>query len=85
MTALAEPASPTQTSPSIGFDHLACWQRRAEIGLTRQQLGEQVGCHADHIKRVEYGTARPSLDLLCRIIVALDVEPCFLLHAGTDS
>jgi transcriptional regulator with XRE-family HTH domain len=37
------------------------------VGLTRKQMAELVGCSEVAIKRIEYGTLSPSLDLIDRI------------------
>jgi predicted ATPase/DNA-binding CsgD family transcriptional regulator/tetratricopeptide (TPR) repeat protein/DNA-binding XRE family transcriptional regulator len=53
------------------------WMKRlrAELDLTQERLGEQVGCAAQTIRSFESGIRRPSRELAERLADALDVSP----------
>jgi predicted ATPase/DNA-binding CsgD family transcriptional regulator/transcriptional regulator with XRE-family HTH domain len=53
------------------------WMKRlrAELDLTQERLGEQVGCAAQTIRSFESGIRRPSRELAERLADALDVQP----------
>src|SRR5262245_12182548 len=48
---------------------------RAELDLTQERLGEQVGCAAQTIRSFESGIRRPSRELAERLADALEVAP----------
>src|SRR5262247_2184254 len=50
-------------------------RRRAELDLTQERLGEQVGCAGQTIRSFESGIRRPSRELAERLADALDVSP----------
>jgi DNA-binding XRE family transcriptional regulator len=52
-------------------------QLRECIGMTRKQMAELVGCSEVAIKRIEYGTLSPSLDLMDQITAKTG---CVLQH-----
>lgn len=47
---------------------------RLEVGVSLSELARVVGVHRSHIARIEAATARPSLDVLTAIGVALGAE-----------
>ncbi|MEW6674553.1 MAG: helix-turn-helix transcriptional regulator [Nitrospirota bacterium] len=47
---------------------------RKTRGLTQDQLSEMVDIDSKHLSRIEVGRSYPSLDVLERIAVALNVE-----------
>jgi len=49
-------------------------QRRAELGLSQQQLAELCGTTQSSIARLESGGRPPRIDTLLRIAEALDCE-----------
>jgi predicted ATPase/DNA-binding CsgD family transcriptional regulator/transcriptional regulator with XRE-family HTH domain len=53
------------------------WMKRlrAELDLTQERLGEQVGCAGQTIRSFESGIRRPSRELAERLADALDVSP----------
>jgi predicted ATPase/DNA-binding NarL/FixJ family response regulator/DNA-binding XRE family transcriptional regulator len=53
------------------------WMKRlrAELDLTQDRLGEQVGCAGQTIRSFESGIRRPSRELAERLADALDVSP----------
>src|SRR3954470_10028754 len=48
--------------------------RRAELGLTQQQLAERMGSSHSAISRIESGQHRPSVATLERLARALDLR-----------
>lgn len=49
-------------------------ERRYELGMTQQQVAEQVGTSHSYISRVEKGRSLPTLSVLKRIFAVLDEE-----------
>lgn len=47
---------------------------RLDAGISRADLAVAVGVHRSHIDRIEAGTARPSLDVLLAIGIALGAD-----------
>ncbi len=52
---------------------------RKERGLTQQQMADSIGIHVNSLKKYESGHAQPSLDVLKKIALALNVSTDFLL------
>ncbi len=52
---------------------------RKERGLTQQQMADSIGIHVNSVKKYESGQAQPSLDVLKKIALALNVSTDFLL------
>lgn len=52
---------------------------RKERGLTQQQMADTIGIHVNSLKKYESGQAQPSLDVLKKIALALNVSTDFLL------
>ncbi len=52
---------------------------RKERGLTQQQMADSIGIHVNSLKKYESGQAQPSLDVLKKIALALNVSTDFLL------
>jgi len=52
---------------------------RKERSLTQQQMAEAIGIHVNSVKKYESGQAQPSLDVLKKIALALNVSTDFLL------
>ncbi|NYZ69813.1 helix-turn-helix transcriptional regulator [Endozoicomonas sp. SM1973] len=48
-------------------------------GLTQQQMAEVIGIHLSQVKRYESGETQPSLDVLRKIALALNVSADTLL------
>ena len=46
-------------------------QRRAELGLSQEQLAEKVGCHRNYMGRIERGEQNITLDMMVRVVKAL--------------
>src|SRR5262249_24077359 len=49
--------------------------RRKELDLTQAALGDQVGCSAEYIRKIEQGTRHPSKDIALRLADALRLPP----------
>ncbi len=52
---------------------------RKERGLTQQQMADSIGIHVNSVKKYESGHAQPSLDVLKKIALTLNVSTDFLL------
>ena len=52
---------------------------RKERGLTQQQMADSIGIHVNSLKKYETSQAQPSLDVLKKIALALNVSTDFLL------
>src|SRR5918998_6014147 len=50
-------------------------QRRKQLDLTQEELGEQVGCATETIRRLEAGGRRPSKVIAQRLADALQLPP----------
>lgn len=62
--------------------------RRIELGLTQQQLGDQVALKRTSISNIEAGEQKPPLHVIYAICIALQLEPLDILptidRATTD-
>lgn len=54
-------------------------QRRTELGITQEQLAEQLDISNNHLSTIENGKGNASLPLFCNICSALEVTPDYLL------
>lgn len=52
---------------------------RKEKGITQHKLAEQVGIHVIQIRRYEAGTSQPTLDVIRRLAIALQVSTDMLI------
>jgi len=52
---------------------------RKERGLTQQQMSEVIGIHLSQVKRYESGDTQPSLEVLRKIALALNISADMLL------
>lgn len=52
---------------------------RKARGLTQQQMSEVIGIHLSQVKRYESGDTQPSLDVLRKIALALNISADLLL------
>lgn len=52
---------------------------RKENNLTQQALADSIGLHVSQVKRYEAGSSQPTLDVLRKIAVALNVSADLLL------
>jgi transcriptional regulator with XRE-family HTH domain len=59
--------------------------RRAELGVSQQQLAEWCGTTQSAIARLESGGRPPRIDTLLRIAAALDCELVVELQPRTDA
>ena len=57
---------------------------RARKGLTQRQLAEVVGVPQSSIAKIESGARQPTLPVLTRILVAVDLEPRIALEQYDD-
>ena len=44
---------------------------RKERGLTQQSLADNVAIHVSQIRRYETGTTQPTLEVICKLAIAL--------------
>lgn len=58
--------------------------RRNELKITQEQLGEICELSSAHIGHIERGTRVLSVDVLCRISSALNVSVDYLLFDSID-
>lgn len=49
-------------------------KRRYELGITQLDLAEKVGCHLNHIGRLERGHTDATLSMMYRIARALHID-----------
>lgn len=47
---------------------------RLKATLTQEQLAEKIGCHANHLGRIERGQTEPSFSMLIKLAHALKVS-----------
>jgi transcriptional regulator with XRE-family HTH domain len=57
---------------------------RAQKGMTQRQLAELAGIPQSSIAKIESGARQPTLPVLTRILVAVDLEPRIALEAYDD-
>ena len=57
---------------------------RAQKGLTQRQLAELAGVPQSSIAKIESGARQPTLPVLTRILVAVDLEPRIALEPYDD-
>lgn len=55
-------------------------ERRQELGLSQEALGEQAGLHRNYIGMVERGEQNATLVNLVLLAQVLGVDPCDLVH-----
>jgi Predicted transcriptional regulators len=58
---------------------------RDEMKLTQEQVAENAGMTPTYLSRIETGAAMPSVFIVDRIAVAMDVHPCFILPLSKPS
>lgn len=49
-------------------------QFRTEKGLSQEELAQKIGVHANHLSRYERDVASPSIEVVEKISLALDVS-----------
>lgn len=52
---------------------------RIRIGLTQQQLADQLGTHVNTVRTWEQGVSQPSAVYLARLAIAFDCSADYLL------
>ena len=57
---------------------------RAQKGLTQRQLADLAGVPQSSIAKIESGARQPTLPVLTRILVAVDLEPRIALEPYDD-
>lgn len=57
---------------------------RAKKGYSREKLGEVVGVTSKHIYNIEHGNGSLSLDLLKKLVCALDIPTVPVFYPTTD-
>ncbi len=53
--------------------------RRAELGISQEELARRIGTSASHLSGIEHGRHNTSIDHLQKLAVALDIEPRVLV------
>lgn len=54
-------------------------QLRLEYGMTQLEIANRIGVTATSVQRIEYGSARPSLDTLIRFALCFNVSLDYLV------
>ncbi len=57
-------------------------QRREDIGLSQEKLGEMVDCHRNYVGLIERGQQNVTIDMLGRFAVALECKISTLLEGA---
>jgi transcriptional regulator with XRE-family HTH domain len=57
---------------------------RRKRGLTQQQLADRIQSHVQQLKRYEGGSSQPTLDVIRKLAVALDVTSDQLLFGKNE-
>jgi transcriptional regulator with XRE-family HTH domain len=81
MTTLISNQEVTNVSDQSFADRLA--DLRKAKGYVQQTLAEKVGLHVGQIRRYETGRAQPTLDVIKKLAIALEVSADQLVF-GTD-
>lgn len=56
------------------------YEKRIEKGMTIRQLEELSGIGKATINRIENGLANPTIDVICRLALALECSPYELFY-----
>ena len=59
------------------------YEKRMEKGMTIRQLEELSGIGKATINRIENGLANPTVEVICRLAVALECSPYDLFYMVT--
>src|SRR5512146_3006225 len=51
------------------------YQRRKDLGLTRQEFAERIGCSVSALRKIEDGERRPSVQIAELIANSLNIPP----------
>lgn len=57
---------------------------RKQHGLTQQQLAGRIGIHVVQLRRYEAGSSQPTLDVIRKIVTALQVSADMLLFGKNE-
>ena len=63
----------------------AIWSARTTRGMTQEALAEQVEITTSHLKHIESGHRKPSVDVLFQLARALDLSLDSLIFQGEAS
>lgn len=55
---------------------------RRKKRMTTKALSEISGVSRAHIISIESGKSSPTIDVICKLAMALDVPPCYLYHCN---
>lgn len=58
---------------------------REDAGVTRAELARAAGIDERYLARIEDGIARPSIEIITRLSLALGADPVFRLYPSTGS
>lgn len=56
------------------------YEIRTEKGMSLRELEELSGIGKSTINRIENGEANPTVEIICRLAVALGCQPCDLFQ-----
>ncbi|MDP4119649.1 MAG: helix-turn-helix transcriptional regulator [Bacillota bacterium] len=51
------------------------WKIRTQKGLSLRELAKRSGVSKTHIDNIESGKTMPTIDIICKIAKALEVDP----------
>lgn len=53
--------------------------RRAQLGISQEELAHQAGIDRTYASQIERGIGNPSLKVICNLANALNIEPSALI------
>jgi XRE family transcriptional regulator, regulator of sulfur utilization len=71
-------------APALAFGE-AVRERRFELGLSQEQLGNTAQIERSHMGKIERGEHLPNLILILRLAKALSVKPGLLVDKAADA
>jgi transcriptional regulator with XRE-family HTH domain len=72
--ARAQPRAQPTSSPLLKEFGKRVAERRAELGLTQEEVGEAAGLHFTYVHQIEAGIRNLSLENLARLARGLDMD-----------
>ena len=75
------PSAPITLERAFG---MALRDARAAADLSQEKLGERANVHRTYVGELERGLKSPSLDVIVRLALALDVKASVLLALTED-
>ena len=71
-------------APALAFGE-AVREKRFELGLSQEQLGNAAQIERSHMGKIERGEHLPNLILILRLAKALSVKPGLLVDKAADA